>query len=101
MAPREKPENKVKTQKKKDAPPTPDTPSPNALTANNCTEGTTYKALINQIKEFFAQIANAGSKASRVRNGYDSNGSVPRPAQAARSISYSEFSIHTFGLQRH
>ncbi|GJS21280.1 putative reverse transcriptase domain-containing protein [Tanacetum coccineum] len=30
-------------------------------------------------------------KASRVRNGYDSNGSVPRPAQAARACSYSEF----------
>ncbi|GKB36623.1 reverse transcriptase domain-containing protein, partial [Tanacetum coccineum] len=26
-----------------------------------------------------------------VRNGYDSNGSVPRPAQAARACSYSEF----------
>ncbi|GJU98716.1 hypothetical protein Tco_1327987 [Tanacetum coccineum] len=26
----------------------------------------------------------------RVRNGYDSNGSVPRPAQAARACSYSE-----------
>ncbi|GJU41273.1 putative reverse transcriptase domain-containing protein [Tanacetum coccineum] len=30
-------------------------------------------------------------KASRVRNGYDSNGSGPRPAQAARACSYSEF----------
>ncbi|GJU77050.1 putative reverse transcriptase domain-containing protein [Tanacetum coccineum] len=29
--------------------------------------------------------------ASKVRNGYGSNGSVPRPAQAARKCSYSEF----------
>ncbi|GKA06512.1 putative reverse transcriptase domain-containing protein, partial [Tanacetum coccineum] len=33
----------------------------------------------------------AEAKASRVRNGYDNNGSVPRPAQAARECSYSEF----------
>ncbi|GJV07185.1 hypothetical protein Tco_1344841 [Tanacetum coccineum] len=33
----------------------------------------------------------AEAEASRVRNGYDSNGSVPRPAQAARACSYSEF----------
>ncbi|GJX25860.1 putative reverse transcriptase domain-containing protein, partial [Tanacetum coccineum] len=30
-------------------------------------------------------------KASRVRNGYNSNGSGPRPAQTARECSYSEF----------
>ncbi|GJS64655.1 reverse transcriptase domain-containing protein [Tanacetum coccineum] len=33
----------------------------------------------------------AEAKASRVRNGYDSNGSGPRPAQAARECSYFEF----------
>ncbi|GJV33955.1 reverse transcriptase domain-containing protein [Tanacetum coccineum] len=33
----------------------------------------------------------AEAEASRVRNGYDNNGSVPRPAQAARACSYSEF----------
>ncbi|GKE02169.1 reverse transcriptase domain-containing protein, partial [Tanacetum coccineum] len=33
----------------------------------------------------------AEAEASRVRNGYDSNGSVPRPAQAPRACSYSEF----------
>ncbi|GJU98643.1 hypothetical protein Tco_1327914 [Tanacetum coccineum] len=31
------------------------------------------------------------AEASRVRNGYDSNGSGPRPAQAIRECSYSEF----------
>ncbi|GJZ59949.1 putative reverse transcriptase domain-containing protein [Tanacetum coccineum] len=33
----------------------------------------------------------AEAEANRVRNCYDSNGSVPRPAQAARACSYSEF----------
>ncbi|GJY42181.1 putative reverse transcriptase domain-containing protein [Tanacetum coccineum] len=44
-------------------------------------------ALINQ----GVAAAMAEVEASRVRNGYDSNGSVPRPAQAARECSYSEF----------
>ncbi|GJV55053.1 putative reverse transcriptase domain-containing protein [Tanacetum coccineum] len=35
--------------------------------------------------------AMAEAKASRVRNGYNSNGSGPRPAQTARECSYSEF----------
>ncbi|GJS65962.1 putative reverse transcriptase domain-containing protein [Tanacetum coccineum] len=35
--------------------------------------------------------AMAEAEASRVRNGYDSNGSGPRPAQAVRECSYSEF----------
>ncbi|GKB00983.1 putative reverse transcriptase domain-containing protein [Tanacetum coccineum] len=33
----------------------------------------------------------AEAEASRVRNGYNSNGSGPRPAQTARECSYSEF----------
>ncbi|GKF86194.1 hypothetical protein Tco_0254021, partial [Tanacetum coccineum] len=33
----------------------------------------------------------AEAEASRVRNGYNSNGSGPRPAQNARECSYSEF----------
>ncbi|GJT65788.1 putative reverse transcriptase domain-containing protein [Tanacetum coccineum] len=33
----------------------------------------------------------AKAEASRVRNGYNSNGSGPRPAQTARECSYSEF----------
>ncbi|GKA40727.1 putative reverse transcriptase domain-containing protein [Tanacetum coccineum] len=35
--------------------------------------------------------AMAEAEASRVRNGYNSNGSGPRPAQAVRECSYSEF----------
>ncbi|GJQ95331.1 putative reverse transcriptase domain-containing protein [Tanacetum coccineum] len=35
--------------------------------------------------------ANAVAEAQPDRNGYDSNGSGPRPAQAARACSYSEF----------
>ncbi|GKC96440.1 hypothetical protein Tco_1161882, partial [Tanacetum coccineum] len=35
--------------------------------------------------------AMAKAEASKVRNGYDSNGSGPRPAQAVRECSYSEF----------
>ncbi|GJX40756.1 putative reverse transcriptase domain-containing protein [Tanacetum coccineum] len=35
--------------------------------------------------------AMAEAEASRVRNGYNSNGSGPRPAQTARECSYSEF----------
>ncbi|GJT12694.1 putative reverse transcriptase domain-containing protein [Tanacetum coccineum] len=35
--------------------------------------------------------AKAEAEASRVRNRYDSNGSGPRPTQAARECSYSEF----------
>ncbi|GKF75970.1 hypothetical protein Tco_0225414, partial [Tanacetum coccineum] len=33
----------------------------------------------------------AEAEARRVRNGYNSNGSGPRPAQAVRECSYSEF----------
>ncbi|GKF78730.1 hypothetical protein Tco_0234298, partial [Tanacetum coccineum] len=35
--------------------------------------------------------AMAEAKARRVRNGYDNNGSGPRPSQAVRECSYSEF----------
>ncbi|GJU74432.1 hypothetical protein Tco_1265837, partial [Tanacetum coccineum] len=35
--------------------------------------------------------AMAEAEASRVRNGYNSNGLGPRPAQTARECSYSEF----------
>ncbi|GKG44778.1 hypothetical protein Tco_0486216, partial [Tanacetum coccineum] len=34
--------------------------------------------------------AMAEAEANRVRNGYNSNGSGPRPAQTARECSYSE-----------
>ncbi|GJU78162.1 putative reverse transcriptase domain-containing protein [Tanacetum coccineum] len=63
----------------------PVTPAPNATTTT-VTEAQ-LQALINQ----GVAAAMAEAEASRVRNGYDSNGSVPRPAQAARECSYSEF----------
>ncbi|GJU90734.1 hypothetical protein Tco_1303157, partial [Tanacetum coccineum] len=46
-----------------------------------------YPALINQ----GVAAAMVEAEASRVRNGYNSNGSGPRPAQAVRECSYSEF----------
>ncbi|GJW01667.1 putative reverse transcriptase domain-containing protein [Tanacetum coccineum] len=63
----------------------PVTPAPNATTTT-VTEAQ-LQALINQ----GVAAAMAEAEASRVRNGYDSNGSGPRPAQAARACSYSEF----------
>ncbi|GJX47067.1 putative reverse transcriptase domain-containing protein [Tanacetum coccineum] len=61
----------------------PVTPAPNATTTT-VTEAQ-LQALINQ------GVAAAMAEASRVRNGYNSNGSGPRPAQTARECSYSEF----------
>ncbi|GKC15043.1 putative reverse transcriptase domain-containing protein [Tanacetum coccineum] len=81
MAPRGRP-----TRLNPDTTPTPVTPAPNAPTATTVTEAQ-LQALINQ----GVAAAMAEAEASRVRNGYDSNGSVPRPAQAARACSYSEF----------
>ncbi|GJU18755.1 putative reverse transcriptase domain-containing protein [Tanacetum coccineum] len=81
MAPRGRP-----TRLNPDATPTPVTPAPNAPTTTTVTEAQ-LQALINQ----GVAAAMAEAEASRVRNGYDSNGSVPRPAQAARACSYSEF----------
>ncbi|GJS26179.1 hypothetical protein Tco_0486799 [Tanacetum coccineum] len=43
--------------------------------------------------------AMAEAEASRVRNGYNSNGSGPRPAQAIRECSYSEFLNSNLGLK--
>ncbi|GJW43450.1 putative reverse transcriptase domain-containing protein [Tanacetum coccineum] len=63
----------------------PVTPAPNATTTT-ITEAQ-LQALINQ----GVAAAMAEAEASKVRNGYGSNGSVPRPAQAARKCSYSEF----------
>ncbi|GJU77683.1 putative reverse transcriptase domain-containing protein [Tanacetum coccineum] len=64
-------------------PVTPVTPVPTTTTVTEAQ----LQALINQ----GVAAAMAEAEASRVRNGYDSNGSVPRPAQAARECSYSEF----------
>ncbi|GJS13319.1 reverse transcriptase domain-containing protein [Tanacetum coccineum] len=64
----------------------PVTPTPNATTTITVTEAQ-LQALIKQ----GVATAMAEAEASRVRNGYDSNGSEPRPAQAIRECSYSEF----------
>ncbi|GJT85749.1 putative reverse transcriptase domain-containing protein [Tanacetum coccineum] len=65
---------------------TPVTPTPNATTTTTVTEAQ-LQALIDQ----GVAAAMAEAEASRVRNGYNSNGSGPRPAQTARECSYSEF----------
>ncbi|GJV22191.1 putative reverse transcriptase domain-containing protein [Tanacetum coccineum] len=65
---------------------TPVTPTPNATPTTTVTEAQ-LQALIDQ----GVAAAMAEAEASRVRNGYNSNGSGPRPAQTARKCSYSEF----------
>ncbi|GJY88840.1 retrovirus-related pol polyprotein from transposon TNT 1-94 [Tanacetum coccineum] len=64
-------------------PVTPVTPVPTTTTVTEAQ----LQALIDQ----GVAAAMAEAEASRVRNGYNSNGSGPRPAQAARECSYSEF----------
>ncbi|GJV39822.1 putative reverse transcriptase domain-containing protein [Tanacetum coccineum] len=63
---------------------TPTPPATNAQTTITITEAQ-LQTLIEQ------GVAAAIAKASRVRNGYESAGSEPRPAQTARECSYSEF----------
>ncbi|GJT40581.1 putative reverse transcriptase domain-containing protein [Tanacetum coccineum] len=65
---------------------TPVTPTPNATPTTTVTEAQ-LQALIDQRVD----AAMDEAEASRVRNGYNSNGSGPRPAQTARECSYSEF----------
>ncbi|GJY61796.1 putative reverse transcriptase domain-containing protein [Tanacetum coccineum] len=65
---------------------TPVTPTLNATPTTTVTEAQ-LEALIDQ----GVAAAMAEAEASRVRNGYNSNGSGPRPAQTARECSYSEF----------
>ncbi|GJT14995.1 reverse transcriptase domain-containing protein [Tanacetum coccineum] len=60
--------------------------TPNATPTTTVTEAQ-LQALIDQ----GVAAAMAEAEASRVRNGYNSNGSGPRPAQTARECSYSEF----------
>ncbi|GJX65853.1 hypothetical protein Tco_0300196, partial [Tanacetum coccineum] len=62
------------------------TPTPNATPTTTVTEAQ-LQALIDQ----GVAAAMAEAEASRVRNGYNSNGSGPRPAQTTRECSYSEF----------
>ncbi|GKE92757.1 hypothetical protein Tco_1573852, partial [Tanacetum coccineum] len=63
----------------------PATPTPNETTTT-VTE-VQLQALIDQ----GVAAAMAEAEASRVRNGYNSNGSRPRPVQTAHKCSYSEF----------
>ncbi|GJZ95367.1 putative reverse transcriptase domain-containing protein [Tanacetum coccineum] len=62
------------------APPTP-----------NETTTTVTEAQLQALIDQGVAAAMAEAEASRVRNGYNSNGSGPRPAQTARECSYSEF----------
>ncbi|GJV06359.1 hypothetical protein Tco_1344015 [Tanacetum coccineum] len=48
-------------------------------------------ARVDTLEDTGVTAAMAEAEASRVRNGYNSNGSGPRPAQTARECSYSEF----------
>ncbi|GKD02041.1 hypothetical protein Tco_1172315, partial [Tanacetum coccineum] len=65
---------------------TPVTPTPNATPTTTVTEAQ-LQALVDQ----GVAAAMAEAEVSRVRNGYNSNSSRPRPAQAVRECSYSEF----------
>ncbi|GJU84114.1 putative reverse transcriptase domain-containing protein [Tanacetum coccineum] len=64
---------------------TPVTPAPTATTT------TVTEAQLQALIDQGVAAAMAEAEASRVRNGYNSNGSGPRPAQTARECSYSEF----------
>ncbi|GJV91987.1 putative reverse transcriptase domain-containing protein [Tanacetum coccineum] len=64
------------------------TPTPNATPTTTVTEAQLH-ALIDQ--GVATAMAEAEAEASRVRNGYNSNGSGLRPTQAVRKCSYSEF----------
>ncbi|GKD06345.1 hypothetical protein Tco_1181319, partial [Tanacetum coccineum] len=61
----------------------PVTPAPTTITVTEAQ----LQALIDQT----VAVAMAEGEASKVKNGYNSNGSGPRPAQTARECSYSEF----------
>ncbi|GJU85361.1 putative reverse transcriptase domain-containing protein [Tanacetum coccineum] len=64
---------------------TPVTPAPTATTT------TVTEAQLQALIDQGVVAAMAEAEASRVRNGYDSNGSRPRPTQAVRECSYLEF----------
>ncbi|GJV12604.1 putative reverse transcriptase domain-containing protein [Tanacetum coccineum] len=61
------------------------------LTPNATTTTTVIEAQLQALIDQGVAAAMAEAEASRVRNGYNSNGSGPRPAQAVRECSYSEF----------
>ncbi|GKF77703.1 hypothetical protein Tco_0230173, partial [Tanacetum coccineum] len=64
---------------------TPVTPAPTETTT------TVNEAQLQALIDQGVDAAMVEAKASRVRNGYNSNGSGTRPAQAVRESSYSEF----------
>ncbi|GJR54780.1 putative reverse transcriptase domain-containing protein [Tanacetum coccineum] len=68
-----------------------DQPSPTSYTSSNATTTTVTEAQLQALINQGVAAAMAEAEASRVRNGYNSNGSGPRPAQTARECSYSEF----------
>ncbi|GKG01491.1 hypothetical protein Tco_0306196 [Tanacetum coccineum] len=55
------------------------------------TTTTVTEAQLQALIDQGVAAAMAEAEASRVRNGYNSNSSRPRPAQTARECSYSEF----------
>ncbi|GJS18148.1 putative reverse transcriptase domain-containing protein [Tanacetum coccineum] len=59
--------------------------------APTVTTTTVTEAQLQALIDQGVAAAMAEAEASRVRNGYNSNGSGPRPAQTARECSYSEF----------
>ncbi|GKC73832.1 hypothetical protein Tco_1119715, partial [Tanacetum coccineum] len=61
------------------------------VTALQGQQGPTGSPAQPKLPEEAVAAAMAKEEASRVRNGYDSNGSGPRPTQAVRECSYSEF----------
>ncbi|GJR99545.1 putative reverse transcriptase domain-containing protein [Tanacetum coccineum] len=65
----------------------------NSIVQSGCCKTTTTvtEAQLQALIDQGVAAAMAEAEASRVRNGYNSNGSGPRPAQTARECSYSEF----------
>ncbi|GKC18059.1 hypothetical protein Tco_1014841, partial [Tanacetum coccineum] len=63
----------------------PVTPTPNETTT------TVTEAQLQALTDQVVAAAMAEAEASRVRNGYNSNGLGPRPAQTTLECSYSEF----------
>ncbi|GJV29339.1 putative reverse transcriptase domain-containing protein [Tanacetum coccineum] len=64
---------------------------PTRLNPNETPTTTVTQAQLQALIDQGVAAAMAEAEASRVRNGYNSNGSGPRPAQTARECSYSEF----------
>ncbi|GKF31594.1 hypothetical protein Tco_0101392, partial [Tanacetum coccineum] len=56
-----------------------------------CTQALEAGARMDTLEDTGVAAAMAEAEASRVRNGYNSNGSGLRPAKAVRECSYSEF----------